>query len=594
MIAENKKYSSIILISILIISVFLLLFTTSISYKQYNSLLESEKRVIHTHIISEELLNLLSILKDAETGQRGYLLTRDTSFLESYHGAFDNVTTSFFKIKKLTIDNPNQQQNLDTLEYLINKRFKLLATVLQESYTDSLIKPYVQTLLKSGKNMMNEIRTKVADMNNVEHTLLKIQEAKHSQIVSISPFIYLLSSLIALIVFAFAFFKINTDLNHLKKSNNQLLINEQLFEHNEQIAQISSWCWNVEANKITYSHNQFRLFGCEVNEFEPTIESFLKFVHPDDKQLIIDGSKNALTNLTPSTAYFRIIRKDGELRYLKSVGKLITDGYGKNIIIGINADITDQYHSNKNLEDRLFDLERSNKELSAFNHVASHDLQEPLRKIQTFISRIKEKEFNNLSDNAKDYFLRTQASANRMQLLIADLLAFSRANKADKIFEFVDLNILLENSKQELSQVIEQKGATINTHLLSSLNVIPFQIQQLFTNIISNALKYSKADVLPIITINTEIIYKKDISNPSYTNESIMHKISITDNGIGFEQAQAENIFTLFNRLHSDKEYSGTGIGLTICKKIVENHKGFITVEGFPNIGSTFNIYLPA
>jgi light-regulated signal transduction histidine kinase (bacteriophytochrome) len=180
-----------------------------------------------------------------------------------------------------------------------------------------------------------------------------------------------------------------------------------------------------------------------------------------------------------------------------------------------------------------------------------------------------------------------------MRILIQDLLQFSRTNKAEKVFEEADLNSLLENSKQELAQIIEDKKAVIENNELPILNVIPFQIQQLFTNLISNSLKYSKEDTTPIIKINcSTIVANEEEILPN--NNTKYHKITVADNGIGFEQEYAKKIFILFNRLHNKNEYEGTGIGLAICKKIVENHKGFIFAKGTANEGATFTIYLPA
>ncbi|MGK4568679.1 sensor histidine kinase [Flavobacterium sp. 3HN19-14] len=329
--------------------------------------------------------------------------------------------------------------------------------------------------------------------------------------------------------------------------------------------------------------------------FEPTIEKFLEFVHPDDRHIIEEGGEKALKEQTASIAYFRVIRKDGELRYFKSIGKMIIDNYGKRILIGVNADITDQFLKDKILEEKLFDLERSNKELSAFNHVASHDLQEPLRKVQTLISIIKDKDHDTLSEKAKEYFTRIQVAANRMQKLIDDLLLFSRANKADKIFEKTDLNEILEHSKTELAEEIDEKKATIQSLLLPTLNVIPFQIQQLFINLIGNSLKYCQNDVPPVITISSKIVSGKEMPKSwKVIPDKKFYKITLEDNGIGFEQQYAKTIFTLFQRLHDNNEYSGTGIGLAICKKIVENHKGFIVADGKPNQGCIFTIFLPA
>jgi light-regulated signal transduction histidine kinase (bacteriophytochrome) len=179
-----------------------------------------------------------------------------------------------------------------------------------------------------------------------------------------------------------------------------------------------------------------------------------------------------------------------------------------------------------------------------------------------------------------------------MRVLIDDLLQFSRTNKAEKVFEKIDLNGLLENAKQELAQLIEDKNAIIENTELPILNVIPFQIQQLFINLIGNSLKYGKENVIPQIKIESSLITAKDEELLPNTKDKF-YKISVEDNGIGFEQEYANKIFILFNRLHNKNQFDGTGIGLAICKKIVENHKGYIFAEGHPNEGSTFTIYLP-
>jgi light-regulated signal transduction histidine kinase (bacteriophytochrome) len=292
--------------------------------------------------------------------------------------------------------------------------------------------------------------------------------------------------------------------------------------------------------------------------------------------------------------YFRVRRKDGELRHFKSVGKLITDNYGNNFSIGVHADITDQFKKDRLLSEKVADLERSNKQLSAFSHIASHDLQEPLRKIQTFISRIKDTDLKLVPDNVRDYLSGIRKETVRMQKFITDLLLYARASKAEKTFEVADLNEILESSKRELSHRIEEKNVIINsTTDLPVLNVISFQIQQLFSNLLSNSIKYSKSGVNPIIDITSELVDSREV--PRFpVDADKFYKIIFSDNGIGFDQQYAEKIFTLFYRLHSNKEYTGTGIGLAICRIIVDNHKGYIQAFGKPGEGSSFVIYLPA
>ena len=204
-----------------------------------------------------------------------------------------------------------------------------------------------------------------------------------------------------------------------------------------------------------------------------------------------------------------------------------------------------------------------------------------------------DKEAENLSETGNEYLKRITAASDRMRNLIDDLLQFSRSNKAEKEYETVDLNTLLENSKQELSSIIEDKKAVIISDTLPVLNVIPFQIQQLFTNIIGNSMKYAKEGIPPQIFIAAKKVKASDEELLTKNLNESYYKISITDNGIGFEQEYADKIFILFNRLHNKNEYDGTGIGLAICKKIVENHKGYIFAKGEPNIGAVFTFYLP-
>lgn len=250
-------------------------------------------------------------------------------------------------------------------------------------------------------------------------------------------------------------------------------------------------------------------------------------------------------------------------------------------------------HLNESLTAKNTELERSNTELASFNHVASHDLQEPLRKIQTFISQIMLKDQERLSEKGVGYFAKIQSSANRMQKLIDDLLTFSRTNKADQQRETVDLNAILDLVRRELAQTIEEKNAVITIDPLPTLEGISFQFQQLFTNLIGNALKYSKADTPPMIRVHCEVVTMDDDTSLNAPADKAFYHITVADNGIGFEPQYARQIFELFQRLHGKMEYTGTGIGLTICKKIVENHNGFIEAQGEPGKGSVFSVFLP-
>ena len=249
--------------------------------------------------------------------------------------------------------------------------------------------------------------------------------------------------------------------------------------------------------------------------------------------------------------------------------------------------------ANESLEIKNKELLNMNKELEAFTYVSSHDMQEPLRKLQTFAGIILEKENQNLSDNGKNYFHFMQQSAERMRQLIQDLLAFSRISAAERKFENTDLNIIIEEVKKELKEEIAEKHAVIEVNEICEVHIIPFQFRQLMHNLIGNALKFSNPQTPPHIKISCRNIKYEKLNIARLPPQKEYCHISITDNGIGFENEFSTRIFEVFQKLHGKDEYPGTGIGLAIVKKIVDNHNGFITATGELNKGATFNIYLP-
>ena len=575
------------------VSLLVLIFISALTYKHSVSLSDSTEWVMHTYKTNIQLDQLFSYLKDAETGQRGFIITRDSLFLEPYYTARQNVNNSFIHLKEL-IASDQQQEHLDTLYELINARFEQLEVSLAIINTIPVNTSLLKTSMYIGKDFMDRIRVQVAKMNALEISFLEQRQSKYEQKNSITPLFSMLLLLFALSMFIFSYWKINKDLIILKQTNEQLRIHSESMAHAEEIGAFSSWNWNLKTNQLAFSDNQYRLLGSPPQSFEPNFKNFIQFVHPQDQSIVSEGFEHARSTNTYPTADFRVIRLDGAVRHFKTLSRLVPDKFGTNILIGINMDITDQFLNNEALKARNHELEQKNKELASFNHVASHDLQEPLRIVQTYISRLTGKEIEMMTEKGKDYIGRIKVSINRMRILIDALLLFSRTNRIESVFEISDLNLLLENAKQDLAQSIEQKKATITSVQLPKLNVIPFQIQQLFTNLIGNSIKYRKPDEPLVIRINCEKLTGADQHALKLGGKGKYYKISVEDNGIGFKQHYADHIFNLFQRLHHYDEYEGTGIGLAICKKIVENHSGLITAEGKPGQGASFFIYLPA
>jgi light-regulated signal transduction histidine kinase (bacteriophytochrome) len=247
----------------------------------------------------------------------------------------------------------------------------------------------------------------------------------------------------------------------------------------------------------------------------------------------------------------------------------------------------------KILENKVKELDRSNKELEEFAYIASHDLQEPLRKITSFSERLKEKLPPNLEPDVQLYLNRMLAATDNMRTLIDNLLEFSRTSRISEPFARTDLNNIIFEVKADLELKIEETGTTIHSDVLPVIDAIPMQMRQLFTNLFTNAIKFKQTDGHPQIDILSSELTSEEIEANHLNQQKKYFKIVVRDHGIGFDQQYSMKIFQIFQRLHGKAEYPGSGIGLAICKKIVENHNGRIYAESETGKGAEFIAILP-
>lgn len=261
-------------------------------------------------------------------------------------------------------------------------------------------------------------------------------------------------------------------------------------------------------------------------------------------------------------------------------------------VMVVMHDITEIKKVQKSLEVKVDELNSSNQDLEQFAYVASHDLQEPLRKIRSFGDRLQTKFSKDIAQEGIDYIKRMQSASERMQTLIDDLLMFSRVTRTDEGYVEVDLHDHLSKIIEDLEFTIEKKNATIDLMVNHTIKAIPGQIRQLFQNLMSNAIKFAKETTAPVVEIKSEILRGDEIGD-TLVQQKDYCVITVKDNGIGFDQQYEDKIFELFQRLHTRNEYQGTGIGLAVCKKIVEKHSGLISVTSVHNEGTTFSIILP-
>jgi light-regulated signal transduction histidine kinase (bacteriophytochrome) len=252
------------------------------------------------------------------------------------------------------------------------------------------------------------------------------------------------------------------------------------------------------------------------------------------------------------------------------------------------TDYTSQKRLQLQLQASVEELKHMNSNLEEFAYAASHDLQEPLRKIHYFSQRLRRSMAYRLSDEEANMFERIENASKRMSMLISDLLVYSQITVKNDAFKTVHLGNIIQQVIGDLETSIIEKKATITTGEMPAIRGDAVQLRQLFQNLISNSLKYSKRDLAPVISITARIV-RKESNGPARS----YHEIVLKDNGIGFEQEHGERIFKIFHRLHGQNEFPGTGIGLAIVAKVVDHHNGFIRAEGRPGEGSDFIILLP-
>ncbi len=449
----------------------MLIFVGVLSYRSMVQNGEDRRWVAHTHEVLEDIEGLLTELDDAETGQRGYVITGEDVYLGPYNDAVGRVPQDLKKLRELTFDNPVQQHSLDQLGPLVASKLAELQKVIdtrRQKGAGAAVEGVREGL---GKRTMDEIRVVVAGTKREEERLL---------------------------------------------------------------AQRSS---ELDANSRR------------------------------TRTVIVIG--NALAFLFLSLACVVIGREMSQRRR------------AEDDVRHLNSDLERRVaERTAELAERARDLARSNGELQQFAYVASHDLQEPLRMVASFTQLLAKRYKDKLDDDAREFITFAVDGAMRMQTLISDLLSYSRVGTQGKPFERTECDSVLDRALSGLRLAIKDAGAVIKHDPLPAVLADPVQLSQLFQNLVTNAIKF-RATKAPHVQISAE----KDGDD---------WKISVRDNGIGISPEHADRIFVIFQRLHTKTEYPGTGIGLAICKKIVERHGGRIWVEPSPGGGSTFCFTIPA
>jgi len=598
----SKTKTSIALLS----GIIALLIAVTVVFSLYTaSRLRSNLDIqVHTTKVISALKDNLIFLIDAETGERGFIITADTNYLEPYNLALQNIDHSIVLLRSLTEDNLAQQKKMDTLEHLVkNKLQGISALISLKKQGDE--KTLSQILSKSdeGKKVMDNIRVVNWSMQEDELKLYAERTNNTNLSIANAQITFVIEGILSLLITLSLTMMIFRELERRTKAEKELAISNDRFFKIFDKNPVAMTFTETETSKVVFANNAFHeSFGYNKEEVIGHTSQELKLISPEEEARLLPILLDYL-NETRSVAELQALpveereklvvklkdamgtsglevlytRKNGETFYALLSYELIEID-GKKYTITSYYDISEQ----KNAENKIIlysrELERKNKEIEQFAYVASHDLQEPLRTVSNFSGLLGRKIERYDDKEASEYIGVINGAAKRMSNLIFALLEYSRIGKEPgKVL--IDCNEMISELMDDMAVSIKESHAKINVDRLPVLKGYA-ELKSLFQNLLSNAIKFRRPGVEPIITIAAKDRGKEFV-------------FSIKDNGIGIEDIYYERIFLIFQRLHTRTEYEGTGIGLSQCKKIVELHGGKIWVESKFGQGSTFYFTIP-
>jgi PAS domain S-box-containing protein len=387
--------------------------------------------------------------------------------------------------------------------------------------------------------------------------------------------------------------------NRMIEQLDRLQESEALYKNAERIANIGNWRWEVNANTVHWTDGLYRIYGFEPGSIAVNFEVFLSYVHEAEREKIKNVIVDSLTSRKPFEFYHRIVTDAGIIKTLHSRGEVMMNDKGDVYqMIGSAQDVTTLKEAERQLrehqeilEHKTRELQESNASLEEFAFVASHDLKEPLRKISILISMLGESVVWE-TEKQRVWYERILASAARMRNLIEDLLSLSMIS-ANTQKSRHNLGEVFNKALSVFDTVVQEMRATIISDELPEADIIPSQFDQLFQNLLSNALKFTRSGVAPEIKITHRILTPEG-SAAEYSLPRAPHlEICVADNGVGFNNVYSEKIFAVFQRLHHKDLYEGTGIGLAICRKVVKNHGGIMVAKGQEGKGAEFLVIIP-
>ncbi|WP_114749937.1 sensor histidine kinase [Pleomorphovibrio marinus] len=388
-------------------------------------------------------------------------------------------------------------------------------------------------------------------------------------------------------------------------------LNQKIRQMNEaqSIAKMGSWEWDLETDKVHWSDEMFYIFELPIKHEDLIFhEDIISYVPEEDQEYLVSVIKRSVDQKHFTDFFHRILTPSGKVKVIQVRGEVHVNGEGKvTKLTGTGQDVSEQKKNEQELLSKTKELEEVNKGLQKFAYIASHDLQEPMRKIKTYLSLLDDAEKPDWHQKSKVYVEKINLAASRMQHLMNDILDFSRLASSELEFQKISLDNILQDVLGDMEVSILESNAKISIGTLPDIEGNASQWGQLFQNLIGNAIKFKKTGKRPEIEIDSEFVLGiqlkeddqikgnyafKDWYKDYHWGKEKFCKLQIRDNGIGFETKYKERIFEPFQRLHNQSDYEGTGIGLAICQKIVESHNGHISADSTGN-GTVFTVIVP-
>jgi PAS domain S-box-containing protein len=556
-----------------------LLIVGAMSFRGIAVSTESDRWVRHTHEVLEDLQSSLSTMLDIESSYRGFVITGDEQFFKSFGASRVRSQQEETILRNLTEDNPEQQQQISTLHRLADQKIQYAETVMGLRRTKGLEAASYSMRTGEGQQIMNEYREAIRKMQDEELRLLVLRDADAKRRLGQTKAVLILGSVLGLLIATAAGWSVQRD------SSGRSVAEEALREAGERFRTLANnisqlvWMADEKGDIFWYNQRWFDYTGTTLKEMAGS--GWQRVYDPDHVQQVVAKISKGFQSGEVWEDTFPLRDRDGNYRWFLSQAVPIRDPEGNvSRWFGTNTDITERKQSEEHLVKTVRELKRSNDELQQFAYVASHDLQEPLRMVASYTQLLAKRYKGRLDSDADEFIAYAVDGSNRMQTLIQDLLTYSRAGTNGQVLDKISSENALEAALTNLRATIEESGAVVTHDSLPAITTAGTQLTQVFQNLIGNAIKYRSAEV-PTVHVSAA---------KNGGNEWIF---SLRDNGMGIDPQYFERIFVIFQRLHGQKEFQGTGIGLAICKKILERLGGRIWVESQPEKGSTFFFTLP-